>query len=96
VLNGNYVTDGVVRFKDVSHGYGMSCASGAMIGYIQSMDSDDILAEVNAACKGNKVPQIALSSTGWVPSGVSLLEHTFNRSFPEKTFTLQHLWADLR
>lgn len=96
VLNQNYINHGVLRFINESHGYGKSCASGTMIGYIQSMEPDDILAEINTTCVTSTLPQITVSAGGWVASGVSQLEHTFARSFCESPFALRHLWADLR
>lgn len=96
VLNQNYINHGVLRFINESHGYGKSCASGAMIGYIQSMEPDDILAEINATCVNSTLPEITVSASGWVVSGVNRLEHTFARSFCESPFALRHLWADLR
>lgn len=96
VFNKNYINNGVVRFIDESHGYGKSCASGAMIGYIQSMEPDDILAEVNSACVSGIPPHILISADGWRLSGVSRLDHTFERTFYESPFALRHLWVDLR
>lgn len=96
VFNQNYINNGVVRFIDESHGYGKSCASGAMVGYIQSMEPDDILAEVNSACVNGAPPHIVMSTCAWKLSGVSRLDHTFERSFYKSPFALRHLWVDLR
>lgn len=96
VLNRNYINHGIIRFIDESHGYGKSCASGAMIGYVQNMELDDILAEVNSACMNGNPPHIVISTDGWKLSGVSRLDHAFERSFYESPFALRHLWVDLR
>jgi hypothetical protein len=47
VLNENYVQHGILRFITVEHGYAKGENSGAMVGYLQSMDFDNILNEVN-------------------------------------------------
>lgn len=96
ILNKNYIVDGVRRFIEPNHGYGKSAPSALMIGYVQSMDLPDVLAEVNQFGQSNSVAVILLSSNGWRVKGVSQLEHQFTRSFPDSPFALTHLWADLR
>ena len=79
-----------------SHGYGQACSSGAMIGYIQNMDFDEILSEVNSTCCDKQIPGIVLSDAGWQEDGISRLDHGFERLFPISPFDLRHLWVDLR
>jgi len=47
VLNENYINNGVSRFITQEHGYGKGDEAGGMIGYVQDMDFNDILREVN-------------------------------------------------
>ena len=97
VFNQNYVLYGVLRFVKPECKYGRGSSSGTMIGYIQSMEAKDILAEVNEEAVNRNIPAIKLSPKGWKKRGVSRLDHEFNR--PEvvpKHFTLRHFWLDLQ
>ena len=69
-----------------------------MIGYVQSMELDDILHKVNTATASNLEPitQLQLSAEGWQENGISELEHELTRQFPIKSFRLYHFWVDLR
>lgn len=96
ILNKNYIVNGVNRFIEEEHGYGKSTASGLMIGYIQTMELSEVLADVNQFGQSNSVPEIMLSSEGWQVEGVSYLNHQFDRPFPISPFELLHLWADIR
>jgi hypothetical protein len=97
VFNKNYVEKGMLRFVQGEHGYGKSAPSGAMIGYIRSMTSDDILNEVNAHATSACLHLIVLSGNGWVDEGVSRLEQQLDRpEVPPTPFSLRHLWVDLR
>ena len=96
VLNENYVAHGIVRFSQPAHGYGAGTPSGAMVGYVQSMDPIDVLAAVNASCACRGLPHLRLSCRGWQAAGISSLQHAFSRTFDVSPFTLHHLWADLR
>jgi hypothetical protein len=95
VLNANYVNHGVRRFRETGWAYAKRFASGAMIGYMQSMELDDVLGEVNAELRKNSLSDIACKR-GWRPSDVSHLEHSFDRPFEVSPFSLKHLWVDLR
>src|ERR1041384_3072607 len=46
-LNLNYINHGVARFREVEWAYGKRVASGAMVGYWQSMEPDAMLTEIN-------------------------------------------------
>ena len=97
VFNRNYVEHGILRFVRAKHGYGRSAPSGAMIGYIRSMSSGDILDEVNLHAKSVSGSTIKLSYRGWVEKGVSRLNQELDRpEVPPTPFELRHLWADLR
>jgi hypothetical protein len=95
VFNVNYVGNGVSRFRDPQWSYAQRFPSGAMVGYWQSMDSKQILIEINTESRKNSLPDLALIGT-WNPGGISRLEHSFERSFDISPFKLHHLWIDLK
>jgi len=97
VFNQNYVLHGVLKFVKPEWKYGRGSSSGTMIGYIQSMEEKNVLAEVNKEAFNRNIPAIKLSPKGWKKKGVSRLEHEFNRPKVLPThFTLRHFWLDLR
>jgi len=91
-----YVVNGIKRFIDEEWGYGYSCESGLMIGYIQSLTLAEILKWVNHYAGKQSVPSLNLNGE-WLEKGVSRLENHFMRPVDSTTsFRLRHLWADLR
>ncbi|MGW3346602.1 hypothetical protein ACWDA3_25085 [Nonomuraea rubra] len=92
VFNARYIKDGVVRFVSPEWRYGKDVADGAMVGYIQSMSPDAILAEVNAEAAAHGLPPIMQTA----PSTGSLhyLGHKLDRDFPVTPFNLTHLWVE--
>jgi len=96
-LNENYVTNGILRYVRKEFGYGKFTPSGAMIGYIQSMNPPQILAEVNCFARKESVIGINSPVYGWNENGVSKLEQCLHRpEVPPTPFNLHHLWVDLR
>lgn len=97
-LNKNYVENGVSRFISEEYGYGRGVASGAMIGYIESMNFDDILSEVDDTILSSVkfVPLLTKPSEGWQEKTSNRLDHKFERPFPVSPFHLWHFWIDLR
>jgi hypothetical protein len=95
VLNTNYVSNGIARFREADWAYAKLSSSGAMVGYWQSMQPDDVLIEVNTECAKQSFPHLGPAG-GWVIGGTSRFEHGFNRSFEVSPFTLHHFWIDLR
>lgn len=100
-LNENYIQYGIMRFISEEHAYGKGVRSGAMIGYVQNMEPEDILSEVNAAAIAQHLqtlsdPSIMLSEDGWKESNTSQLRSEFERTFPYSPFLLYHFWVDLR
>jgi hypothetical protein len=91
VFNVRYVTDGVQRFIDPDWRYGKDVASGAMVGYIESMTADDILAEVNTAAVDSRIPPIR-HLTAAAP--LHELDHVLARTFRVNPFRLIHLWIE--
>jgi hypothetical protein len=96
VLNRNYIDHGVNRFVDPQWAYAKRFPSGLMIGYWQSMDGDELLAEINCFVAAKGLPEIARLSNGWQTSSVTHLYHLLIRTFPKSPFSLKHLWLDLR
>lgn len=99
VLNREYISNGVCRFIKAEYGYGSpkSNPSYAMVGYVQNMDLDDILGEVNGFAKTYSVPDIMLSEDGWIEKDISHLDHQLERPEIHPTpLDLRHLWLDIR
>jgi hypothetical protein len=97
-LNKNYVEKGICRFLTSPHEYGKGDDACGMIGFVQSMDFDDILAEVNLAISANpeSITPLPVPSLGWQAKGTSELEHDLHRPFPVSPFHMHHFWVDLR
>jgi len=95
VLNQNYITNGVTRFQNRTWGYGKGYPSGAMIGYIQTMAGNTILADVNL--HGTPAGMQAITcAAAWVAKGVTQLDgQSFTRIIVVSPFTLNHLWLDI-
>lgn len=97
-LNENYVRNGIRRFISSPHEYGKDDAAAGMIGYVQSMELDDILQEVNRIADSNPEPisLLQLSPDGWQKKGVSELVHDLERPFPISPLRMYHFWVDIR
>jgi hypothetical protein len=88
-----YVASGVLRFIEVAHGYGMHAPSGVMVGYLQGLETDDALREVNVAAAGHNVPPIVRDGEAEHPA---VLAHVLPRAFPVDPYRLGHLWIAVR
>jgi hypothetical protein len=95
VFNVNYVNHGIARFRDPRWAYAQRFASGAMVGYWQSMDESQVVGEVNEHSRKNSISELVVVGA-WNIRGVSRLEHLFDRPIPVSPFRLHHLWVDLR
>ena len=97
-LTQKYVQNGILRFLTDVHRYGEDQSSGAMIGYVENMELDDILNEVNETIESQSVsiPTLSQPAEGWQETATSHLDHEFERTFPESPFHLYHFWIDLR
>ena len=97
-LNKNYVEKGMKRFVSFPYEYGKGDSASGMVAYIQDMDFDDILSEVNQHI--TDFPEITSCVpppiTGWAISGISEMVHDLERPFEKKVFTFFHYWVDLR
>ncbi|MCP4363515.1 MAG: hypothetical protein GY796_36415 [Chloroflexi bacterium] len=96
-LNPNYVNHGVLRFLSSPHEYGKGDDAGGMIGYVQDMEFDDILQEVNqtAATHPKPIPLLQIVKN-WEEKETSELVHDLQRPFPISPFRLHRFWVDLR
>lgn len=83
-----YVIAGILRFFLDEKGYGKGCEAGAMAGYIQEMEFDMILSEINSYIAANEssIPKLAGPTEGWQYQGVNRLSHSFQRSYPSQLF----------
>ncbi len=96
-LNREYVEEGIHRFILEEKGYGKGSESGAMVAYIENMEFEDILRQVNEYIAIRSLSSILPSSaTGWQRQGVTRFNHVLVRSFTPSIFSLEHFWLDLR
>lgn len=100
VLNTEYVEKGLLRFLNVKHSYGKGVKFGAMIGYIQNMEFEDILKEVNqciALTQTHKIPPIKFSAKKTSSKEIIETAQKLNRTeINPSSFNLRHIWVDLR
>jgi hypothetical protein len=96
-LTREYVTKGVVRFLTSEHRYGNNVGDGAMVGYVQDSDVDDILTRVNRCAAGlasYHIPELRFDDRA---EPVMQAAQTLNRTeVNPASFTLHHLWTELR
>jgi hypothetical protein len=95
VLNLNYTDHGISRFREYEWAYAKRAPSGAMVGYWQSMNGDELLNEVHEGSRKKSLPDLMIVGR-WNPGGVSRFLHTFDRPFEISPFKLYHLWIDLK
>jgi hypothetical protein len=97
ILNENYSENGLLRFVKQDHAYAKGCESAAMIGYLQNMEPDDVLHEVNRGTSQRKLPSLKKAATGWIAKRVTRLsQEPMVREFDPVSITIQHIWVDLR
>jgi hypothetical protein len=96
VLNKKYSTEGIKRFLNDEHRYGEDEVSGAMVGYIEDMEFDDIFKEVNQTIDRHLKIESLVKTTNWREKSTTKLHHEFERPFKKSPFTLHHFWIDLR
>lgn len=89
ILTEQYVIEGILRFFQEDKGYGKGCETGAMVAYIQNMELEEILSEVNAhlSRKEPSIPLLTSPKSGWQQYGVNHLHHTFSRSYIPSIFS---------
>jgi hypothetical protein len=93
-----YVIAGILRFFLEEKGYGKGCETGAMASYVQEMEFDTILSEINShiTAKESSIPKLVGPAEGWQPQRVNYLSHIYQRSYIPFNFFLQHFWIDMR
>lgn len=98
ILTEQYVIEGILRFFLEEKGYGKGCETGAMVGYVQDMEFEVVLEEVNSSITRYQpsIPLLITPTSGWQPQAVNSLAHTFQRSYIPTIFFLQHFWIDMR
>lgn len=85
-----YIHAGILRFVTSEHGYGKGAPSGAMVAYLQQMDIDETLSQVNAHARTSGLATLAIRLRQ--PNEPVELEHQLERPFPDTPFLLLHLW----
>jgi len=92
-----YVVSGIIRFLAEEYKYGNGTSSGAMIGYIQNMEYDEILKQINTVIRNQRdydIPNIEISEKG---DEIRKGNHTLNRKKVNPSiFDLRHIWVSLR
>lgn len=96
VFNRNYALHGMLRFRSPDHGYAKGFASAAMVGYIQSMNPNDILTEVNAFAATLELSAVPRPRRWSMADVTRLGAQRMERPFSISPMTLHHLWVDLR
>jgi len=95
VFNRNYVEYGIARFEHPDWGYAEGSSSGMMVGFMQTMEPDAILAEVNSHI--SPFPMLSLTESGWLLKALTVLNaQSFDRRVRLSPCTLNHFWIDLR
>lgn len=90
-----YVERGVNRFIDPDWAYAEGCPAAIMLGYLQGLEPEKALKEVNASLGDLSIDAI-IQNGSWRKDGVTQLEHAFTRQPKPQNFALVHLWIDLR
>lgn len=93
ILNENYVLNGINRFilKEWCYGKGKS---GAMIGYIQNKEFQNIFDEINKCLIENNISK--LINKNFIENKITELSNTLYRNGKPQIFNLHHFWIDLR
>jgi hypothetical protein len=92
-LSRRYVDNGVRRFVDPGHRYGLRGTSGVMVGYIQQSDVDTILRQVRDRLNHHSLADVVEEQPRHHPIK---LQHMLVRVFGINPFLLFHYWCDVR
>lgn len=96
-FNDLYSGEGISRFTTNEHAYAKGCQTASMIGYIQTMDPDAILEEVNKSGKDRGIPSLARAANAWLTGQANRLKQApLDRQFETTQVELAHFWIDLR
>ncbi len=96
IINENYIIRGIKRFDDKSHEYGKQAPSGMMIGYIISMEPEQIIDEINSLQQKHLPTNPSLSFEFNNPPVFREKQNLKRKNIKPEKFCLIHLWADLR
>ncbi len=96
VLTSEYYRQGIRRYIEVDHSYGLNADTGAMVAYVQNMEMDDLLAEVNELTRADNVSELTVTAGAFVDGIINDLQHDFARAIHVSPFRLLHIWADFR
>ena len=80
IFNENYVLHGVVRFVAPGHLYGKDDLAGAMIGYVQDMNTADILREINTVLDVIALSRILLLDTTNTSEQIHAASHNLEQN----------------
>jgi hypothetical protein len=67
-----------------------------MIGYIQNMDPDNVLTQVNVHAANRTIPSLTRAAGAWATQNVTQLSNRLARQFDPRPIDMNHLWIDLR
>jgi hypothetical protein len=96
-FNDLYSGEGILRFTTEEHAYAKGCRSASMIGYIQTMEPDNILVEVNSFAAGRTIPSLSRAALAWRAKEANhLTQDPLDRQFDAVKVRLTHFWIDLR
>jgi len=95
ILNKNYVTNGIKRFDNRTHEYGKRASSGIMIGYIISMQPENIVKEINQWQQKYMPENPALSFQYDTPPVLQERQTLKRKNVNPEKFHLIHLWVNL-
>lgn len=95
-LCNDYVTEGIDRYTETTHYYGINCPSGIMIGYIQNSNYLNILNEITKVTEKKNIEKLRISNNQWPQKGLVELSHMLIRTYPMTPFKLIHLWISLK
>ena len=62
-----------------------------MVGYLQQIEIERALSEVNESAAAAGIPRLAQRSNS--ETGTLELDHTLDRLFPDSPYLLSHLWV---
>jgi len=96
ILNKNYVCNGIKRFDSPEHEYGKRAPSGLMVGYLISMDPENILKEINGF-QTKECPKNKAIASDFIQKHVNSTSQFLQRvNVKPKDFKLTHMWVDFR
>ena len=93
-----YVIRGINRFVSKEHSYSIGSKSGAMIGYVQNIENEEALRQINSVIRAENrynIPEIKFNN---IQDAVHIRRgnHTLKRKeINPSNFDLRHIWVEL-